>query len=39
MGCIVTDSLGAFCPWFDSWEPGTTVTCESHVSGVSHIIV
>lgn len=39
VGYIVTNSLGAFCPWFDSWEPGTVVTCESHVSGFSHIIV
>ncbi len=26
MARIVTDSLGAFCPWFDSWEPGTVMT-------------
>lgn len=39
MGYIVKYSLGALCPWFDSWEPGTVLTCESHVSGFSHIIV
>ena len=45
MTCIVTDSLGAFCPWFDSWEPGTVgflwVSCfwfQSYYSVKSHSI-
>lgn len=39
LGCLVTDSLGAFCPWFDSWEPGSVLTCESRVSGVSRFVM
>lgn len=44
MACIVTDSLGAFCPWFDSWEPVTVVlwvSCfwfQSYYSVKSHSI-
>lgn len=38
LGCLVTDSLGALCPWFDSWEPGSVLTCESRVS-VRHFMM
>lgn len=37
MGYIVMDSLEAFCPWFDSWEPRTVVS--SRVFGFSDITV
>lgn len=37
--CIVTDSLGAFCPSFDSWEQAGTVTRVSHVSVFGRIII
>lgn len=37
--CIVTDSLGAFCPSFDSWEQASTVTRGSHVSVFGRIVI